>query len=58
MNKKNNILVDRTVSLKKVCEWIKEHDMVKHIGTLYSGVCFIRFDCNGFIDDLCNAMEE
>ena len=48
---------DRTM-LARICEWLENHDMLEHIGVMYSGVCSINFDKQGLIDALCKAMEE
>ena len=34
---------EKMVSIDKVKEWLKSHDMTKHIGVIYSGVCSITF---------------
>lgn len=48
---------DRTM-LARICEWLEDYDMTKHIGVLYSGVCSIKFHKQAFIEELCKAMEE
>lgn len=48
---------DRTM-LARICEWLENHDMTEHIGTMYSGFCSIKFNKQELIDALCKAMEE
>jgi hypothetical protein len=46
------------IMLKKVCEWLENHDMTEHISVIYSRVCSINFDKQGLIDALYKAMEK
>jgi hypothetical protein len=48
---------DRTM-LARICEWLEDHDITKHISVIYSGACSINFDKQGLFDALCKAMEE
>lgn len=48
---------DRTM-LARICEWLEDYDITKHIGVLFSGVCSINFDKQALIDELCKAMED
>lgn len=48
---------DRTM-LARICEWLEDYDITKHISVIYSGACSINFDKQAFIDELCKAMEE
>jgi len=47
---------DRTM-LARICEWLEDYDITKHIGVLFSGACSINFDKQALIDELCKAME-
>ena len=35
-----------------IIKWLREHDMTKYIGVLYSGVCSITFDTEKLIKDI------
>ena len=48
---------DRTM-LARICEWLEDYDITKHIGVLSSGACSISFDKQALIDEICKAMEE
>ena len=49
---------EKMVSIDKVKEWLKNHDMTKHIGVIYSGVCSITFNVEDLIESFLNDIEK
>ena len=49
---------EKMVSIDKVTEWLKNHDMTKHIGVIYSGVCSITFNVEDLIESFLNDIEK
>lgn len=49
---------EKMVSIDKVKEWLKSHDMTKHIGIIYSGVCSITFNVESLIESFLNDIEK
>ena len=48
---------DKTM-IDKVCEWLEDYDITKHISVIYSGACSINFDKQTLIAEFCKAMQE
>lgn len=48
---------EKVVSIDKVKEWLKNHDMTKHIGVIYSGVCSITFNVEDLIESFLSDIE-
>lgn len=48
---------EKVVSIEKVCEWMKTHDMTKHIHVMYSGVCSITFNSETLIESFLSDIE-
>ncbi len=41
-----------------IVKWLRECDMTKYIGVIYSGVCSITFDTEGLITDFLKTSED
>lgn len=44
--------------LARICDWLKDYDITKHIGVIYFDACSVNFDKQALIDKLRKAMEE
>ena len=46
------VLEKKSPKTDDIIKWLREHDMTKYIGVLYSGVCSITFDTEKLIKDI------
>ena len=60
-----NVINATKVVLKKkspktddIIKWLREHDMTKYIGVLYTGICSITFDTEKLIKDITETIED
>ena len=52
INAQKIVLEKKSPKTDAIINWLREHDMTKYIGVLYSGMCSIRFDTEKFIKDI------
>ena len=41
-----------------IIKWLRECDMTKYIGVIYSGMCSITFDTEGLIKDFLKMADD
>lgn len=46
------IFTKKSPKTDDIIKWLREHDMTKYIGVIYSGMCSITFDTEGLIKDI------
>ena len=49
---KKNVLEKKSPKTDDIIKWLREHDMTKYIGVIYSGMCSITFDTEKLIKDI------
>ena len=52
------VLEKKSPKTDAIINWLREHDMTKHIGVIYSGMCSITFDTEGLITDFLKTAED
>ena len=52
INAQKIVLEKKSPKTNAIIKWLKEHDMTKYIGVIYSGMCSITFDTEKFIKDI------
>ena len=52
INAKKIVLEKKSPKTDDIIKWLREHDMTKYIGVIYSGMCSITFDTEKLIKDI------
>ena len=52
INTKKIVLEKKSPKTDDIINWLREHDMTKYIGVIYSGMCSITFDTEKLIKDI------
>lgn len=53
---KKNVLEKKSPKTDDIIKWLRERDMTKYIGVLYSGMCSITFDTDELIKDIIETI--
>jgi hypothetical protein len=53
-----NVLEKKSSKTDDIIKWLREHDMTKYIGVIYSGMCSITFDTEGLIKDFLKMADD
>lgn len=52
------VLEKKSPKTDDIIKWLREHDMTKYIGVIYSGMCSITFDTEGLIKDFLKMADD
>lgn len=52
INAQKIVLEKKSPKTDDIIKWLREHDMTKYIGVIYSGMCSITFDTEKLIKDI------
>lgn len=58
INAQKIVLEKKPSKTEDIIKWLRECDMTKYIGVLYSGMCTITFDTEGLITDFLKTVED
>lgn len=57
INTSKIVLEKKSPKTNDIIKWLREHDMTKYIGVIYSGMCSITFDTESLIADFLKTAE-
>ena len=58
INARKIVLEKKSPKTDDIIKWLREHDMTKYIGVIYSGMCSITFDTEELIKDITEMIGE
>ena len=58
INAQKVVLEKKSPKTDDIIKWLREHDMTKYIGVIYSGMCSITFDTEGLIKDFLKMADD